>query len=47
MPVDFSKLGYVFGQKYGETLGEPVCVYGFEKNLPAGKLIELATRLVR
>ena len=35
MRVDLSMLGSMFRQKFGELLGEPVCVYGFEKTLSA------------
>ena len=41
IPVDFSKLSSVSGQKCGEMLGEPVCVCGFEKTPLAGKLIDV------
>ena len=38
MHVDFSNLGSVSGKKYLKPLGEPVCVFGFEKTLSAGKI---------
>ena len=38
--VDLSKFGSVSGKKYGEPLGDPVCVCLFESTLSAGKLID-------
>ena len=37
--VYFSKLGCLSNKKYGEPLGEPICVCGFEKALSAEQLI--------
>ena len=40
MAVDFSKLGCLSGQKYGEQLFEHVRVSGFEKILSVGQSID-------
>ena len=40
MAFDFSKIGCLSGQKYGESLGGPVSVCSFEKALSGGQLIE-------
>ena len=40
MVVDISKLGSVSGKKYGEPLGDPVCVCSFEKAILAVQLID-------
>ena len=38
--IDLSKLGSVSGKKYGEPLGDPICVCGFKKALSVGQLID-------
>ena len=38
--VDPRKLGSVSETRYGEPFGDPVCVFGLERVLPAGKFID-------
>ena len=38
--VDFSEFGCFSDKNYGEPLGEPIKVCGFEKALSAGQLID-------
>ena len=45
MVVDLSKFSSVSGNKYGEPLGDPACVYGFEKAFSVGKLIDFGDLL--
>ena len=40
MTADLSKFDTESGKKYGDPLGDPVCVCGFEKALSARQLIE-------
>ena len=40
MAIDLSNIGCLSGQRYGVPLGELVCVYGFEKTLSSGQLID-------
>ena len=47
MEVDFSKLSFILDQKNGESFGEPVCAFAFEKVLFTDLLIEFGTRVER